>query len=122
MKKSLSALLVIAPLVVTLPGCIVVSTDKDGESIHFNRADTEYENRKKIAQLQIGTPYQQALEMMGVADFSEVYEKDGQTIQVLFYRTNRKQADGMTTKDECTPLVFKQGKLTSWGDSAYLQI
>jgi len=27
--------------------------------------------------------------------------------------------DGITTKDECTPLVFRNGNLVGWGDSAY---
>ena len=57
--------------------------------------------------------------MLGVADFNEVYNKGDENIQVLYYRTNRKHADGITTKDECTPLIFKNGALVSWGDTAY---
>jgi hypothetical protein len=38
---------------------------------------------------------------------------------VLFYRTHRRDGDGVTTKDECTPLVFKNGLLIGWGDAAY---
>jgi hypothetical protein len=59
---------------------------------------------------------------MGVADFNESYQKNGEQIQVLFYRTNRLHKDGLTTKDECTPLIFKNNQLVSWGENAYKQI
>jgi len=66
--------------------------------------------------------FDQVKNLMGVPDFNETYEKNGETIQVLYYRTQRTKKDGITTKDECTPLIFKQSILSSWGEMAYKQI
>lgn len=123
MKKSLATLLLIAPLTLGLTGCIIVA-DGNGEHGSFisDHEDREFENRKKIARLENGMAYLAAQDYLGVPDFNESYDKDGEAIQVLFYRTNRVHSDSMTTKDECTPLIFKAGKLTSWGESAYKEL
>ena len=123
MKKTLATLLLIAPLTLGLTGCIIVA-DGDGKHGSFiaDHEDREFENRKKIARLENGMAYLSAQDHLGVPDFNESYDKNGETIQVLFYRTNRKHSDSMTTKDECTPLIFKAGKLTSWGESAYKEL
>jgi len=52
-------------------------------------------------------------------DFNELFEKQDGTYRVLYYRTQKTMGDGITTKDECTPLVFRNGELVGWGDSAY---
>ncbi len=119
MKKSLATLLLIAPLTLGLTGCIIVA-DGDGKynDMNISHEDREYENRKKIARLDLATGYNEAYEMFGVADFNETYEKDGDKVQVLYYRTHRKNADGMTTKDECTYLHFVAGKLVGTGSGA----
>jgi uncharacterized protein DUF3192 len=120
MKKVLLPLLVIAPLTLGLTGCVVaVGGGEDGYSMNHDFEDREYDNRKKIARLQLNSSFNDVQSTLGVADFNEVYEKNGENIQVLYYRTNRKHKDGITTKDECTPLIFKNGELVSWGDSAY---
>lgn len=121
MKKSLIALLVVAPLTLGLSGCVVAIGGHDDDSA-FSDQDREYENRKQISQLLISTSYAAVQSRLGVPDFNETYDKNGETIQVLYYRTQRLHKDGLTTKDECTPLVFKQLKLVSWGDRALSQI
>ena len=120
MKKVLLPLIIIAPLTLSLTGCVVaVGGGEDGYSMSHDFEDREYDNRKKIARLQLNSSFNDVQSTLGVADFNEVYEKNGENIQVLYYRTNRKHKDGITTKDECTPLIFKNGELVSWGDSAY---
>jgi hypothetical protein len=37
---------------------------------------------------------------------------------VLLYRTRLVREDGRTTRDETTPLVFVDGELVGWGESA----
>jgi hypothetical protein len=37
-------------------------------------------------------------------------------VQVLYYRTRRVDDDGITTKNECTPLVFINNELVGWGE------
>lgn len=122
MNKSLMALLVVAPLTLGLTGCVVAIGDRHDEDGIMSDHDREYENRKKISQLLVNTSYAMVQNQFGVPDFTETYNKNGETIQVLYYRTQRVHKDGLTTKDECTPLVFKQLKLVSWGDNALGQL
>lgn len=102
-----------------LSGC-VVSVGGDGEyGYQSDWEDKEQKNRQHISRLQLGSSYQQILNRMGIAEFNEFYGKGEDNFQVLFYRTQRIESDGVTTKDECTPLVFKNDALVGWGDNAY---
>jgi hypothetical protein len=108
-----------------LSGCVVAIGDKDYES----SANTDKEWRKNqqanlthINQFQPGIAFNDVIGLMGTPDFTEFLIKDQQQVQVLFYRTEHKRSDGRTTKDECTPLVFINGQLHSWGDKAYQQL
>ncbi|GLX86785.1 hypothetical protein tloyanaT_30380 [Thalassotalea loyana] len=122
MKKSLLTLALVTPLVMGLSACSINIGDDDYDRYHTSNNSSEYNNRQEISKLRIDTPYVEVVNRMGVAEFNETYEKNGETIQVLYYRTQRKHSDGMTTKDECTPLIFKGGLLKSWGDIALGQI
>lgn len=113
MKKSLLALVVVAPLSMALTGCIIAVGGEDGHSISSNFEDREYENRKKIARIQLNSVFSDVSREMGVADFNETYLDDGKTINIVYYRTHRLHKDGLTTKDECTKLVFTNNVLTS---------
>ncbi len=104
---------------VLLSGCVV--SVGGGSDSHYGAdwEDREFNNRQHIAKLEKGTAYENVLSKMGVADFNELFEKEDGTYRVLFYRTQKTKGDGITTKDECTPLVFRNGSLVGWGDSAY---
>ncbi|BCO18072.1 hypothetical protein KUC3_09290 [Alteromonas sp. KC3] len=104
---------------VLISGCVV--SVGGGSDSHYGAdwEDREFNNRKHIANLETGTAYESVLRKMGVADFNELFEKQDGTYRVLYYRTQKTMGDGITTKDECTPLVFKNGSLIGWGDSAY---
>jgi hypothetical protein len=116
MKKTLLALLVALPLTSTLTGCVISVNDGEVDhSLMGDGQDRAYDNRKKIAKIQLGSSVVDMQEKLGVADFSQTYSHDDQTIRVLFYRTQRKHKDGLTTKDECTYLEFVDGALTQTG-------
>ena len=123
MKKSLLVIALVTPLVMGLSACSINigDDDFDGYSSTSHKGE-EYNNRQQIANLRIDTTYAEVINRLGIAEFNETYEKDGETIQVLYYRTQRKHKDGLTTKDECTPLIFKGGLLKSWGEMALAQI
>jgi hypothetical protein len=119
MKKSLLVLLIALPLASMLSGCVI--SVNDGEVDHSLMGDSEdraHENRKKIAKVQLGSSFADMHEKLGVADFSQTYSHNEQTIRVLFYRTQRKHKDGLTTKDECTYLEFIDGELSQTGNGA----
>jgi hypothetical protein len=124
MKKTNWLIVLSLPVLLSLSGCVIKVGSGDGESQYFSsdHHDIEAQNRKKIARLELRQAYDEVKTIFGTANFNESYQKDGQQIQVLYYRTHRVHADGMTTKDECTPLVFKEGYLVSWGEQALNQI
>ena len=117
MKKSILALLVAAPLALSLSGCVVKIND-DGVDHGFmsDSEDRTYKNRKQIAKVQLGSSFADMQEKLGVADFSETYSANEATVRVLFYRTQRLHKDGLTTKDECTYLKFINGALVETGN------
>jgi len=117
MKKSLLVLLIALPLAATLSGCVI--SVKDGDVQHSLMGDSEdraFENRKKIAKVQLSSSFADMEDKLGVADFSQTYTYNEQTIRVLFYRTQRLHKDGVTTKDECTYLEFIDGELSQTGN------
>ncbi len=117
MKKSLIALLIAAPLAMTLSGCVIKIND-DGIDHGFmsDSEDRTYKNRKNISKVQLGASFMDMQEKLGVADFSETFTDGSDTVRVLYYRTQRKHKDGLTTKDECTFLQFINGKLVETGN------
>ncbi|WDE06911.1 DUF3192 domain-containing protein [Thalassomonas viridans] len=118
MKKTSLSLLLAAPLLLGLSGCVVsVGGDRDeGYHISSDYAEREYDNRQAIARLALGSGFTHALNSLGVADFNETYMDNEKKIQVLYYRTHRTKEDGMTTKDECTYLYFVDGLLKETGN------
>ena len=129
MKNSFKMALIALPLTFSLTGCIIVSTDEGHEadwiSSYDSGSDWKQEqrvNKKKIANLEVGASYSDVREEMGTPEFNEAFEENGKSYQVIFYRTNHKRSDGETTKDECTPLIFVDGALTSWGHKAYRKL
>ncbi|GAA0856884.1 DUF3192 domain-containing protein [Aliiglaciecola litoralis] len=120
MKKLLTAAALILPL--TLSGCVISVGGEGDYSHHSDWQDIERDNRKHVASLETNTTVSAIKSRMGTPDFSELHQRGDDEIRVLFYRTHLRDGDGITTKDECTPLVFKNGKLVGWGDTAYDQI
>jgi hypothetical protein len=117
MKKIFLAAAIILPL--SLTGCVISVGDDGDYRHHSDWEDREEKNRKSIARLEVDTKVTTIQSRMGIADFNELQRKGDDSFQVLFYRTHRRDGDGVTTKDECTPLVFKNGLLIGWGDAAY---
>jgi len=122
MKKTIIALLVAAPLTLSLTGCVIaVGNDDEGHSISTSFGDREQDNRKKIAKVQLNANYNDVHHKLGTADFNEKYLLDGKEVKVLFYRTHRLHKDDLTTKDECTYLHFVDDVLVETGDGADYQ-
>jgi hypothetical protein len=117
MKKSLIALLVAAPLAMTLSGCVIkVNDDGIDHGFGSSHEDRSYKNRKKLDTIQLSASIADMQDKLGVADFSEVYSVNDKEVRVLYYRTQRKHKDGITSKDECTYLEFVNGELIQTGN------
>ena len=88
---------------------------------NMNWQDREEYNSIKITTLKLGESHNAILELLGSPDISEAKMVEQDKYQVMFYRTQRKTPDGITTQDECTPLLFKNDVLIALGDNAYSQ-
>ncbi len=109
-------------VVTLLSGCVIAINDDDHDSSSSKTMQIQQQNQSYISQLQLGASQQSVRSHLGVPDFSESLQKNGQTVEVLFYRTHHTHGDGITTKDECTALIFSAGVLTGWGEKAYQQL
>ncbi|WP_166419692.1 DUF3192 domain-containing protein [Pseudoalteromonas sp. Z1A8] len=120
MKKSLLAAALIAPF---LTGCVIAVSDGEAETHWAGKNSSSWQaqhknNREAISELKMDSSYQSVLTQLKTPNFTELLKKDDDVYQVLFYVTHSKHSDSKTTKDECTPLVFKNDKLVGIGDTA----
>lgn len=116
MKKAILALALAAST--TLTGC-VIAIGPDGFDTGDSVSRRDGKMRQKIAELPLGEPVAAVRDQLGEPEFTEAFNgKDGE-YRVYFYRTHRTQSDGDTTRDETTPLVFRDGKLIAFGSDAY---
>jgi len=85
--------------------------------------DREAFNRKFINSLQpgSGTTQDQVWEKLGGPDITEAIEHNDGLFQLVFYRTQRDISDGITTKAECTALLYLNRKLIAVGPDAQQQ-
>ena len=70
------------------------------------------DNLKKIAR---GMSKAEVKAIMGEPLWNEVYNQP----DLWFYYSDCKWSDGMITSDECTPVIFENGKVTGWGQDYY---
>lgn len=72
-------------------------------------------NIQNLKLLRKGMTEIEVLAVMGDPLKEEVYHQE----DVWFYFTESQWSDGSITRDECTPLFFKNGVLAGWGQKAY---
>lgn len=119
-KKFLPALAGL--LIAALAGCAI--TVNDGGSPYRDaewRERQEY-NRQQIARLEIGMTRAEVLERLGEPDITEAYTRGGTEYRILHYRTQHRRSDDKTTRDETTPLVFRDERLEGWGETLQSRI
>lgn len=86
----------------------------------MNWADREVFNAKIISQYSVhaAIQQQQVLDRLGSPDITAAMTLNDEVYQVLYYRTQRRTPDGITTADECTALLFRDRQLIAIGDEA----
>ena len=99
-------------LLASLGGCISINGSHDWDG---DWDEDQQTNRKYISELSLGTQRSAVLLKLDTPSYSEAFIKDGEEYSVLFYRTHHVSSDGDTTKDETTPLIFKNDQLMGWG-------
>ena len=109
----------VALIALTSAGCVYIN----GESVgHDDWRETQRVNREAISKLDMGMARSDVLRQLGTPADSEAVTIDGEEVRVLFYRTRREHSDGRTTRDETTPLIFKDDVLIGWGDAVYAEM
>lgn len=99
-------------------GCVYIN----GELVSDDWKREQRDNREQISKLEMGTPRGEVMDSLGLPSDSEAFTDGDDEVRVLFYRTQRKHSDGDTTRDETTPLVFRNDLLVGWGDAVYSEL
>ena len=68
------------------------------------------ENLEHSRQLRVGMTKAEVLKIMG-----EPVKEDFSTPDRWYYFVNPVWGDGLTTEEECMPLIFEKGRLAGWG-------
>ncbi|MCH4295489.1 MULTISPECIES: DUF3192 domain-containing protein [Shewanella] len=100
-------------------GVVAIGYEPTPENMDWE--DRQVFNNKALAELVIGQDIASVRQLLGAPDFNEAKSVNDTALQVLFYRTHHEKSDGVTTKDECTPLLFKNNQLIAWGSDTYKQ-
>lgn len=99
-----------------------------GAVLHFYTAnpetmtwqEREVFNRKFIGRLELSQDKDMVMRLLGPPDISEAHtDSENGDLLILFYRTQHVRSDGVTTRDETTPLLFRDNQLFAWGEQAY---
>ena len=113
-----------AAILLAASGCVLhVGGDGDYGGDRPSKIERlEGRNRAAISRLALGSTFDGVRTQLGEPDFTEAFLVGQSEIRILRYRTHRSHADGDTTPDETTPLVFRDGKLTGIGEAAAMAV
>lgn len=117
MKNRISKLLLIAAAAVLsglLSGCAVI--DPDTSMLAPHKWDEIYKNRENLNKLRVKMTKDEVLQIMGEPIQGEAFCEDN----VWWYYTRTCWTDYVTTRDECTPVVFdKEEKVEGFGTTYF---
>ncbi len=89
-------------------------------------ANVTKKNKKNMFELNMGMNKTEILKIMGDPDHHEAYaDLNGHAYVFLYYFTKASHNyldDGVHKKDDCTPIVIRDGKLIGWGDEFFEQV
>lgn len=122
MKRTVIAIAAGLIAINTLAGCVVAVGNDDWDHSNSDWKVEQEKNRSDIANMDLGDSYEQVLATLGTPDFTERLTVGENDYQILYYQTNSKKSDGKISKNECTPLLFTNKKLTGWGETALTQL
>jgi hypothetical protein len=101
-----------------MTGCVIAIGNDDWSDEGDEWEVRQAKNNRYIRRLDLGRSMNAIQADLGEPDFNESFQRNGETFQVLYYRTRRVHDDSVTTKDETTPFVFIDRELVGWGETA----
>ena len=87
------------------------------------------QNRKRLLNLSLGMSPAEMLAVMGDAPTNlagasnpmgkEMFRSKGRMIEIYYFYSIKRRADGVVSDDELTPVIFVDGKLEGVGDAYF---
>lgn len=114
-KKIIRYILLGIGLYVALASLVIVFYQDDPATMNWQ--DREAFNNRFIDKLKAGQKLSSdtLLQQLGAPDLTFAKKRNEHVYQIFFYRTQHVKSDGITTQDECTGMLFKDGLLIAWG-------
>jgi hypothetical protein len=100
-----------------LTGC-VVAIGNDGFDDDEQWEQNQKRNDRYITNIALGASQSSVEADLGAPDYRDSFQRNGDTCEVLYFRTQHAHSDGKTTRDETTPMVFIDGILVGYGPTA----
>lgn len=99
-------------------GLIINFYKDDPQGMYWQ--DRESFNKRYLSKLKVDTPVflDQVFNNLGSPDLTFAKRSGEDVFQIIYYRTQHEHSDGITTKDECTGMFFKNEQLVTWGPGA----
>lgn len=99
-------------------GLIINFYKDDPQGMYWQ--DRESFNKRYLSKLKADSPVflDQVFNNLGSPDLTFAKRKGDDVFQIIYYRTQHEHSDGITTKDECTGMFFKNEQLVAWGPGA----
>jgi len=100
-----------------LSGCVVaIGNDRFNDDEQWE--ESQKRNERYMSGSILGASMTAVQADLGEPNYRESFQREGDTFEILYYRTKHRHSDGRTTKDETTPMVFIDGKLVGYGATA----
>lgn len=114
-KKIIRYILLGIGLYAVLASLVIIFYQDDPTTMNWQ--DREAFNNRFIDKLKPGQKLssESVLEQLGSPDLTFAKNSNNHVYQLFFYRTQHVKSDGITTQDECTGILFKDGILIAWG-------
>ncbi len=119
-KKVISRIAIAIGIYIALVA--LVATFYDDSPTKMKWEDRQAYNKQYIANIKLDNlTLDQVLEDLGSPDITEAKTVNKIHYQLTYYRTQHIKSDGITTMEECTPLLFKNESLYAIGKDAIEQ-
>jgi len=118
MNKKIIALIAIALIAYGIFVALVLNFYNDSPT-KMSWEDREAFNKQYVSKVKLDKlTFDKVIKDLGSPDITEAKKHNSDYLQLMYYRTQHVKSDGITTEDECTALLFKNGKLIAIGNSA----
>ena len=100
--------------ILCLFGFLIIGCTSGG--IAYRMVNKDNANIRHLEETKIGMTNIDVLDLMGTADKSETFERNGMDVEILYYLTSGSYSQDRGWQNiDSTPIVFEAGILRGWG-------